>query len=131
MDDMDEQPCIIEELRGLPSRDAVSICYIRERAIAEITALRLRVEALEDEVYHTKPGEMEFAPEGWTWRQQARATEARVKELEQALVSVIPSLERCGLIGASDTLINALHAAVVVRTALGGTTSVQEKARTP
>ena len=41
----------------------------------EVDALRDSVKELEAIVYHTPPGQLEYAPEGWTWRQEAmRAT---------------------------------------------------------
>lgn len=40
------------------------------------------IERLRAEVYHTAPGELEFGGEGWTWKQQARANEDRLRELE-------------------------------------------------
>ena len=72
---MSEQPDILDELRGLLSRNYNSAIYIRDRAIAEIERLRAKV-------YHTAPGELDFGGEGWTWKQQARANEDRLRELE-------------------------------------------------
>jgi len=41
----------------------------------EVDALKDSVKELEAMVYHTPPGQLEHAPEGWTWRQEAmRAT---------------------------------------------------------
>ena len=40
------------------------------------------IERLRAEVYHTAPGELDFGGEGWTWKQQARANEDRLRELE-------------------------------------------------
>ena len=43
---------------------------------------KLLIERLRAEAYHTAPGELEFGGEGWTWKQQARANEDRLRELE-------------------------------------------------
>ena len=35
--------------------------------------------------YHTAPGELEFAPEGWTWKQQAQRHLMRMGEMEKRI----------------------------------------------
>ena len=53
--------------------------------IMERDEARKRITELDAAVYHTAPGEMMFGGEGWTWKQQARATEDRLKEAEAEL----------------------------------------------
>lgn len=55
--------------------------FLRSLA-TEVRLLRLANRQLEEKVYHTPPGQLEYAPEGWTWRQQSRATHDRLTELE-------------------------------------------------
>ena len=43
------------------------------------------IRTLESQVYHTRPDEMMFGGDGWTWKQQARSTEHRLKEAEAEL----------------------------------------------
>ncbi len=88
-----ELDTLVSELRVLMSRNAAGAENLRDRAIRAIVGLveelhqQREVEAreralylkqiaeLEAMVYHTPPGQLEYAPEGWTWRQEAmRAT---------------------------------------------------------
>ena len=93
-----------------------------------------RIRSLESAVYHTSPGELEFGGEGWTWKQQAMATEARLKEaearieqLETAMTGTLGPLERCGLLAVAANV----RVVLGVKTTLGGTTSPAEPARNP
>lgn len=47
-----------------------------------------RIKSLESAIYHTRPDEMMFGGEGWTWKQQAKATEDRLKECESRLAEL-------------------------------------------
>ena len=92
------------------------------------------IRTLESAVYHTRPDEMIFGGEGWTWKQQARANEDRVKELEArieqletAMTGTLGPLERCGLLAVADNV----RVVIGTRTTLGGTTNPSEKARNP
>ena len=62
-------PCIIEEVRGLMSRNSICAAYIRDRAIAEIISLR------EDNA-HLREENMELRRKldgvDWEWRKKAR-----------------------------------------------------------
>ena len=84
-----ELDTLVSELRVLMSRNAAGAENLRDRAIRAIVGLveelhqQREVEAreralylkqiaeLEAMVYHTPPGQLEYAPEGWTWRQEA------------------------------------------------------------
>lgn len=46
-----------------------------------------QIAVLEAMVYHTAPGQLEYAPEGWTWRQQCESELARYEELESECVA--------------------------------------------
>ena len=92
------------------------------------------IRTLESQVYHTRPDEMMFGGEGWTWKQQARATEDRLKEaearmeqLETAMTGTLGPLERCGLLAVADNV----REVIGTRTTLGGTTNPSERARNP
>ena len=54
----------------------------RDANAAQAKQHRREIERLRAEVYHTAPNQLEFGAEGWTWRQQARANEDRLRELE-------------------------------------------------
>ena len=59
------------------AKDRLNAAYAAGAASRDAEIERLRAE-----VYHTAPGELEFGGEGWTWKQQARANEDRLRELE-------------------------------------------------
>lgn len=52
---------------------------------ARIRALEAELAALRDCVYETKPGEMEFGGEGWTYKQAFESERNRRRELEAEL----------------------------------------------
>jgi len=52
----------------------------------EVDALKDSVKELEVMVYHTPPGQMEYAPEGWTWQQQCNSERGRYAELESECI---------------------------------------------
>lgn len=73
-------PSIIEELRGLMSRNSICAAYIRDRAISEITRLRAELAAWKAEVeaireYDTMEREPDEDIEHWF----ARRDIARIK----------------------------------------------------
>lgn len=49
----------------------------RERGL-----LMKQITELEAMVYHTGPGQLEYSPEGWTWKQQSDSEMGRCAELE-------------------------------------------------
>ncbi len=53
----------------------------RERAL-----FLKQIGELEAMVYHTPPGQMEYAPEGWTWQQQCNSERGRYAELESECI---------------------------------------------
>lgn len=55
--------------------------------VTEVELLRLACSQLEEKVYHTAPGQLEYAPEGWTWKQQCRCERDRYAELEAATIA--------------------------------------------
>lgn len=54
--------------------------------VTEVELLRLATKQLEATAYHTPPGHLEYAPEGWTWKQQCRCERDRYAELEAATI---------------------------------------------
>lgn len=59
--------------------------YQQRERDAQLAEANKQIKALKDAVYHTKPGEMEFGGEGWTWKQQADFLYEQLKSLRKAI----------------------------------------------
>ncbi len=57
----------------------------RAEASAVLDLIELEMRERTKLAYHTAPGELEFAPEGWTWKQQAQRHLMRMGEMEKRI----------------------------------------------
>lgn len=75
----------IKHLREIVEHNDLTSDTTRAEALAVLDLLEADWRELTDAAYHTAPNQLDFAPEGWTWKQQAQRHLMRMGEMEKRI----------------------------------------------
>ena len=75
----------IKHLREIFEHNDLTSDMTRAEALAVLDLIEVDWRGLTIMAYHTAPGELEFASEGWTWKQQAQRHLMRMGEMEKQI----------------------------------------------
>lgn len=105
----------IKHLRQIIEHNDLTSDTTRAEALTVLDLLEADWRELTALTYHTAPNQLDFAPEGWTWKQQAQRhlmrmgeMEKRIEELEErtvtsdlphALLAARPRMQAVGVAG--------------------------------
>ena len=75
----------IKHMRQIIENNDLTNDMTRAEASVVLDLIELEMRERTKLAYHTAPGELEFAPEGWTWKQQAQRHLMRMGEMEKRI----------------------------------------------
>ena len=75
----------IKHMRQIIENNDLTNDMTRAEASVVLDLIELEMQERTQLAYHTAPGELEFAPEGWTWKQQAQRHLMRMGEMEKRI----------------------------------------------
>jgi len=75
----------IKHMRQIIENNDLTNDMTRAEASVVLDLIELEMRERTQLAYHTAPGELEFAPEGWTWKQQAQRHLMRMGEMEKRI----------------------------------------------
>lgn len=75
----------IKHMRQIIENNDLTNDMTRAEASVVLDLIELERKEMLAIAYHTAPGELEFAPEGWTWKQQAQRHLMRMGEMEKRI----------------------------------------------
>lgn len=75
----------IKHMRQIIENNDLTNDMTRAEASVVLDLIDLEMRERTQLAYHTAPGELEFAPEGWTWKQQAQRHLMRMGEMEKRI----------------------------------------------
>ena len=75
----------IKHMRQIIEHNDLTNEATRAEASVVLDLIELEMRERTKLAYHTAPGELEFAPEGWTWKQQAQRHLMRMGEMEKRI----------------------------------------------
>lgn len=75
----------IKHMRQIIENNDLTNDLTRAEASVVLDLIELEMRERTQLAYHTAPGELEFAPEGWTWKQQAQRHLMRMGEMEKRI----------------------------------------------